>query len=53
MDSDADIVRWLERVKQAGRSRGEWIKEKGANGEDKIWKEQTGSESVFGPSDQP
>ena len=52
MDSDAEIVRWLERVKQTGRSRGEWIKAKGANGEDKIWKEQTGSESVFGPSDQ-
>ena len=52
MDSDAEIVRWLERVKQAGRSRGEWIKAKGANGEEKIWKEQTGSESVFGPSDQ-
>ena len=51
MESDEDIIRWLERVKQAGRSRGEWIIAKGANTDDKIWKEQTGSESIFGPSD--
>lgn len=49
--NDADIARWIERVKEAGALRGEWV-EGGPDGKS-VWKEATGSESVFGADDQP
>ncbi len=49
--SDAEIARWIDRVREAGRLRGEWL-EGGADGK-QVWKEATGSESVFGAEDQP
>lgn len=49
--SDAEIARWIERVREAGRLRGEWLGH-GPNG-NQVWKEATGSESVFKPADQP
>ena len=51
VDTDAEIIEWLKRVKQAGQIRGKWVTPAGSKGEDKVWKEQTGSESVFGASD--
>ena len=40
---DAEIVRWLERVEEAMRRRGERVRQ----GDDWVWKERTGSTSVF------
>lgn len=50
-ETDADIVRWLERVKQAGESRGEWVPS--GPGDAETWREQTGSVSVFAGNDRP
>lgn len=54
--SDAEIIHWLERVRLAGRLRGQWVKPKGnkPTGDDaEIWKEETGSASVFDETDRP
>ena len=51
VDTDAEVIQWLKRVNQAGQIRGKWVTPAGSKGEDKVWMEQTGSESVFGPSD--
>jgi uncharacterized protein YfaS (alpha-2-macroglobulin family) len=48
--SDGEIARWIERVREAGRLRGDWV-EGGPDGKPK-WKEETGSESVFGAEDR-
>jgi uncharacterized protein YfaS (alpha-2-macroglobulin family) len=50
-EDDAEIVRWLEKVKEAARRRTEWI-DTGPEGEGK-WKEETGSVSVFGTGEPP
>lgn len=52
-ESDAEIMRWLERVKHSGQLRGDWVTPKGGKADDAVWKEQTGSESVFTSADQP
>jgi uncharacterized protein YfaS (alpha-2-macroglobulin family) len=49
--NDGEIARWIERVQHAGRLRGEWV-DGGEDGK-QVWKEATGSDSVFGPEDQP
>jgi uncharacterized protein YfaS (alpha-2-macroglobulin family) len=49
--SDGEIARWIERVRKAGESRGEWLE--GKPGEESKWKEETGSASVFGAEDRP
>ncbi|MDD1649457.1 MAG: MG2 domain-containing protein, partial [Methylococcaceae bacterium] len=50
-ENDSEIIRWLERVKQAVRLRGEWVTSKGGKEDAAVWKEQTGSESVFARTD--
>src|SRR5262245_28759828 len=40
---DAEIARWIERVEEAMRRRGERVRE----GDTWVWKERTGSTSVF------
>jgi uncharacterized protein YfaS (alpha-2-macroglobulin family) len=52
MENDAEIVRWLRRVKEAGESRGEWVKPPRGKEDSSVWREDTGSKSVFGPGDQ-
>ncbi|MGZ8243395.1 alpha-2-macroglobulin family protein [Methylomagnum sp.] len=49
--SDGEIAHWIERVREAGSLRGEWV-EGGPDGKS-IWREATGSESVFGADDKP
>jgi uncharacterized protein YfaS (alpha-2-macroglobulin family) len=49
---DAEIIQWLERVRKAGQIRGEWVKPAGSRDGPDVWREDTGSTSVFGKADQ-
>ena len=48
IDDDAEIVRWLEKVKQARAPRGEWIRpEDGEPQSTAVWKDSTGDTPVL------
>jgi uncharacterized protein YfaS (alpha-2-macroglobulin family) len=51
VQDDGEIVGWIEKVKKAVELRGEWSEKTGENGK-RIWKELTGSQSVFEPGQQ-
>lgn len=54
IDDDGEIIQWLERVRKAGQIRGEWVKPAGAGAkaDPDVWREDTGSVSVFGKTDR-
>jgi uncharacterized protein YfaS (alpha-2-macroglobulin family) len=59
-DGDAStIAGWLARVEEANRPTGEWVggelaeTEEGTGGLRRVWRDTTGSTSVFGPGDSP
>jgi len=50
-ENDAEIVRWIRRVKEAAESRGEWVNAPSGKADETVWREDTGSKSVFGPGE--
>lgn len=54
-DDPAAIARWLQRIEKANEPRGEWVNvpkgSPGQAGQGRVWREQTGTASVFAPGD--
>jgi len=54
-DDPAVIARWLQRVEKANEPRGEWVDAPQGSQKDsgpaRVWREQTGTDSVFGAGD--